>query len=43
MEIVVVKKNDPFLERFFLQPLLPAFRIAEPVFEKQCKAARLSV
>jgi len=37
------QKNDPLLERFFLQPLMPAFRSAEPIFENQCKAARLSV
>ncbi len=29
------KKNVPLLERLLLQPLIPSFRIAEPIFEKR--------
>ena len=29
------QKNVPFIERFFLQPLIPAFRISELIFEKR--------
>jgi len=31
------QKNVPFIERFFLQPLIPAFRISELIFEKRYK------
>jgi len=31
------QKNVPFFERFFLQPLIPAFRISELIFEKRYK------
>jgi hypothetical protein len=31
-------KNDPVFERFFLQPLIPTFRISELIFEKRYKA-----
>jgi hypothetical protein len=29
------QKNVPFVERFFLQPLIPPVRIAELIFEKR--------
>jgi len=31
------QKNVPLFERFFLQPLIPAFRILELIFEKRHK------
>jgi hypothetical protein len=33
-----LSKNVPLLERFFLQPLIPALRISELLFEKRCKS-----
>jgi len=32
-----LSKNVPLFERFFLQPLIPAFRISELIFEKRYK------
>jgi len=32
---VVVEKNVPLCERFFLQPLIPPCRISEFIFEKR--------
>jgi hypothetical protein len=31
------QKNVPLCERFFLQPLIPPFRISEFIFEKRYK------
>ena len=31
------QKNVPFIERFFQQPLIPAFRISGLIFEKRYK------
>ncbi len=35
--IAVVKINVPLFERFFLQPLIPSFRILELMCEKRYK------
>jgi hypothetical protein len=35
-----LSKNVPLLERFFLQPLIPALRISELLFEKRYKSIR---
>jgi hypothetical protein len=34
--IVVIKKNVPIGGCFFIQPLIPRFRIFEPNFDKRC-------
>jgi hypothetical protein len=31
------QKDIPFVERIFLQPLIPPFRISELIFEKRYK------
>jgi hypothetical protein len=33
--IVFVEKNVPLKDRFFLQPLIPSFRLSECIFEKR--------
>jgi len=33
------EKNDPIFERFFIQPLIPPFRISECIFEKRYNRA----
>jgi hypothetical protein len=33
-------KNVPFREGFFLQPLIPPFRISEHIFEKRYKPGK---
>jgi hypothetical protein len=34
------QKHAPFRDRFFLQPLIPAFRISEIIFKKRCSGPR---